>query len=218
VKLYKKLQNPALLKAVSHPLRAKILSVLQEEEASPKELATYLGAPLANVAYHVKVLCTLKLIRLVRTTRRRGAIEHYYKALAAPHIEDEAWSQTPDVIKGAVVASALEQVGADVNRAASIGGFNRSNAHLTRTNVVLDAEAWDVLADRLLEVMDLAAQLEAQSERRLRCADHEGERHAGLVMMLFESLPGLAGGGHLERAGSRGDVERHGPGQRSTRK
>jgi predicted transcriptional regulator len=54
--------------------------VLREHEASPRELADELDAPLGVTAYHVRRLVDLGLISLVRETRRRGSIEHHYLA------------------------------------------------------------------------------------------------------------------------------------------
>jgi DNA-binding transcriptional ArsR family regulator len=71
-------------KALSHPLRARILDVLREREASPRELAEELDAPLGVTAYHVRRLADLGLIALVRETHRRGSIEHHYLAAESP--------------------------------------------------------------------------------------------------------------------------------------
>jgi DNA-binding transcriptional ArsR family regulator len=209
--LYKTLQNPALVQALAHPLRAKILYVLQEQEASPKELAAHLNTPLANIAYHIQVLRKLKLIRLVKTTPRRGAVEHHYKADHAANIDDEAWKQTPGLIKERMVAALLEDIGGSVTQAAGTGGFDRHNAHLSRTRLVLDEEAWDVLAAKLEEVLELVDDLQAESTRRLKAADHEGERSSGLVMMLFESLPGVpeADAARQSRPSTSDPAERH---------
>jgi DNA-binding transcriptional ArsR family regulator len=185
---YKTLHDPALVKALAHPLRAKILYELQDHEASPKNLAAHFGIPLSNVAYHIQVLRKLKLIRLVRKTPRRGAIEHRYKADHAAVIDDDAWSQTPGLVKERMVAAELEEVGRYVMEAAATGGFNRGNGHLSRTRLVLDGPAWDVLADKLKDVWDLAKELEKESTARLRKSNHEDERRTGLVMMLFESM------------------------------
>src|SRR4051795_12000124 len=106
--LYRSLQNPALVQALSHPLRAKMLYELQDHEASPKELAAHFGVPLSNVAYHIQVLRKLKMIRLVRKTPRRGAIEHRYKAEHGWNIDDVAWNSTPDLIKERTLAAALD--------------------------------------------------------------------------------------------------------------
>jgi DNA-binding transcriptional ArsR family regulator len=191
--LYRSLQNPALVQALSHPLRAKMLYELQENEASPKELAAHFGVPLSNVAYHIQILRKLKLIRLVRKTPRRGAIEHHYKADYGAHIDDEAWSQTPRLIRERMTANLLEDIGSSVTKAAASGGFDRSNSHLTRSRLVLDGQAWDVLAERLEELWKFATQLHEESEKRLKRANHEDERRAGLVMMLFESMPAVPG-------------------------
>jgi DNA-binding transcriptional ArsR family regulator len=189
--LYKPLENPALIKALSHPLRRKILHVLQEQETSPKELALHFGLPLSNVAYHIQVLRKLKLIRLVRKTPRRGAIEHRYKADYGYNIDDAAWSTTPDLIKERTVAAALEEIGSYVTGAAVVGGFRADNARLTRSRLVLDTEAWDVIAERLKEVLELGDRLQKESAARLKRSNHEGERRAGLVTMLFEEAPSV---------------------------
>jgi DNA-binding transcriptional ArsR family regulator len=190
--LYKSIHSMAIVQALSHPLRARMLSVLQEREASPKELAEHFGAPLANVAYHIQVLRKLKLIRLVRKTRRRGAIEHHYKADYLVHIDHETWSGTPGVIKERMIAGILEEIGEHVTSAAATGGFGRDNAHITRTRAVLDAKAWDALAAKLDEVLELIGELEKESAVRLRRSNHEDERRMGLVMMMFESVPGIS--------------------------
>lgn len=70
--------------ALSHPLRARALAILDERVASPKELALELGAPLGVIAYHVRVLGSLELIELVDQTQRRGAVEHRYTAVPRP--------------------------------------------------------------------------------------------------------------------------------------
>src|SRR5215211_3459933 len=71
-----------LARALSHPLRLKLLAALNEGVASPNQLANRLGEPLANVSYHVRILLDLDCIELVETAQRRGAIEHFYRALA----------------------------------------------------------------------------------------------------------------------------------------
>ncbi|HEY0632849.1 MAG TPA: helix-turn-helix domain-containing protein [Thermoleophilaceae bacterium] len=191
--LYQQLQNPALVQALAHPLRTRMLSILQEREASPKELAAEFGIPLANVAYHIQVLRKLKLIKLVKKTPRRGAVEHHYRADYGAYIDNEAWNATPDVIKRGMVGAALEEIGRDATDAAMTGGFEHKDSYLTRTKHVLDQEAWEELGQMLQAVLDRAEELQKESEKRLRANGHEGERRAGLVTMLFESMPSVPG-------------------------
>ena len=63
-----------LIKALAHPLRERILQALNENVASPAQLARALDEPLGNVSYHVKILLECEAIELVRTAPVRGAI------------------------------------------------------------------------------------------------------------------------------------------------
>ena len=184
-------EHRGLIRALGHPLRAQILGVLGERRASPKELADELGAPLGNVSYHVRVLADLKLVRLVKKTPRRGAIEHHYEAVAPAQISGEAWAKVPAIVKQAVVSAALSEIGRAVNAAATRGGFDRRDAHLTRSRLVLDERGFAELAAELARTVERAEQIDSESQERLAGADHEGELGAALVTMLFEQLPGL---------------------------
>src|SRR5439155_1050585 len=83
----------------------------------PSEIANELGAPLTHVSYHVRQLAGLGLIKLVKTTPRRGAVEHHYTAKIRPKITDDTWANVPDIVKRNVVTGWLQQVGAHVSAA-----------------------------------------------------------------------------------------------------
>jgi DNA-binding transcriptional ArsR family regulator len=183
------LTEPSLVRALAHPLRARILGVLQERRASPTQLADEFGAPLGTVSYHVRRLADLKLIKLVKKTPRRGAIEHHYEATSEAVIGDDTWGKAPTIVKRAMAASALEEIGRSVGQAAAFGGFDRPEAHLSRARLVLDDRGWEELAAALLKLIDRATQISEHSEKRLERVDHEGERRAALVTMLFELSP-----------------------------
>lgn len=70
-----------VLKALNHPVRRQVMSMLDDGIASPKELAGRLGLSIPSVSYHVGILRDLGLIKVVRETPRRGAIERHYKAV-----------------------------------------------------------------------------------------------------------------------------------------
>ncbi len=70
-----------LMKALGHPLRIGILTILNDRMASPNELSKELEQGLSQVSYHVKVLKDYEMIEMVKTEPRRGAVEHYYKAV-----------------------------------------------------------------------------------------------------------------------------------------
>ena len=106
------IDDPRYVKAMSHPLRVRILALLDERTASPVELAGWLGATLGTVAYHVRTLERMGLIELVRETRVRGAVEHHYRSKARPRVSDEAWAAAPPIAKQAAVSSSLQTIDA----------------------------------------------------------------------------------------------------------
>jgi DNA-binding transcriptional ArsR family regulator len=67
-----------LLTALRNPLRAEAFRIIARGSTSPAMIAAELDEPIGNVAYHVRVLDRLGLIRLHRTKPRRGALEHFY--------------------------------------------------------------------------------------------------------------------------------------------
>jgi DNA-binding transcriptional ArsR family regulator len=180
--------DPRLVKALAHPLRIRILAILEDRVASPSEIAEQLDAPLGNVSYHVRQLAELGLISLVRETPVRGTLEHHYRADIRPRITDKAWSAAPDIVKHATVSATLQQIGANVNRAAADGGFGKDNAHLSRIPLVLDSEGWTEVAGELNSLLDRLEKIQRASNKRLLKKDHDGELRGELVMMLFETL------------------------------
>jgi DNA-binding transcriptional ArsR family regulator len=66
------------VKAIGHPLRTTILSLLHERAATVTELAVATGRPKSTVAHHVKVLVDNGLLHVVRTRRVRAIEERFY--------------------------------------------------------------------------------------------------------------------------------------------
>src|ERR1700736_3344829 len=181
------LEDPRLVKALAHPLRVRILAVLQQKTASPSEIAEELSMPLGNVSYHVRVLADFGLIKLVRRTPRRGAIEHHYEAVGRLRISDQAWAQVPDVVKEAMIGATIMQISDYVNAAATTGGFDKPQAHITRSPLVLDAQGLKELSVEVMKLHDRAQRIQEQSIKRLQRSDHTGQTDVGLVLMLFEA-------------------------------
>jgi DNA-binding transcriptional ArsR family regulator len=188
MKPFADLSDQRVVKALAHPLRVQILSLLEQQTASPSELAAELRVPLGNVSYHVRQLQSFGLIRLVRTTPRRGSIEHHYELVARPDITDQAWDGLPEIVKHAMVGAALAPLGRLVNDAAVAGGFGRREAHLSRTALTLDDEGWREVSELLVGMFDKLATIERDSIERLADGDTEPS-HSTVVLMNFESPP-----------------------------
>ncbi|HTX31476.1 MAG TPA: winged helix-turn-helix domain-containing protein [Solirubrobacteraceae bacterium] len=187
MKQYQDITDPAVAKALAHPLRTRILAALENRTASPTELATEMDAPLGVVSYHVRRLHALRFLKLVKRVPRRGAVEHYYTTVAGPRITDEAWMSTPTIVKQATISAALAELGSQATSALAGGGFDRSDCHLTRTPVTVDAQGWKEISRELSAMLARIQEIEAESHERLLRSDHDDEHRATVGLMLFQS-------------------------------
>src|SRR3954451_21545148 len=115
--------DEGLLKAISHPLRHRLLGMLDGRTASPNELARELGLPLGRVSYHVRLLHDLGAIELVGTEPRRGALEHYYRAVTRAWYGEGDWARLPRSARRGILGHNLHQIFTWVTAAAEAGGF-----------------------------------------------------------------------------------------------
>ena len=123
-----------LVKALAHPLRVEILTILNERMASPNELSKELEEGLSQVSYHVKVLKDFECIEMVKTEPRRGAVEHYYRATSRAFLTDSDWQSLPESVKPGVSASSIQMIIDDVVGALTGGTFDaRDDRHLSWT-------------------------------------------------------------------------------------
>jgi DNA-binding transcriptional ArsR family regulator len=174
---------------MSHPLRVRILAMLDERKASPNQLAGWLGASLGTVAYHVRTLEQLGLIELVDETRVRGAVEHHYRARARPNVTAEGWAQAPPIAKQAAVGSSLDVIAEYARQSAASGGFDREDAQLRRALVKLDSKGFTALSKAVDKLLEQAEKIEAAAADRIAKDPHaEDIVEAGLGVMLFDAV------------------------------
>jgi DNA-binding transcriptional ArsR family regulator len=183
------LVDPRIAKALSHPMRARILGILDERVASPNEIAEMIHERLPNVSYHVRALLDLGCIELVDTAQRRGAIEHYYKAVVRPFFSDRDWKRLPRSGRQAISDVALKVVWEDLSAAMRAGTFDgRADRHLSHNDITLDEEGWRDVRDALAGLLEQVDRIEAASTSRLKRSGEEGIP-ATVIAMQFESPP-----------------------------
>jgi DNA-binding transcriptional ArsR family regulator len=183
------LVDPRIAKALSHPMRAQILTILNERVASPNEIAEMIDERLPNVSYHVRALLELECIELVDTAQRRGAIEHYYRAVVRPFFSDRDWKRLPKTGRQAISDSLLRIIWADVSEAMSRATFeSRPDRHLSHARMVLDEEGFEEMTKLLADALSEAERIESRSAGRIKRGDG-GEIPTTLALMHFESPP-----------------------------
>src|ERR1044071_2104655 len=155
-----------LVRALSHPLRIKILEALTERVASPIRLSDALDAGLSHVAYHTRALDKCGCLELVDTAQRRGATEHFYKAAPHSFIGDRIWRRVPRALLGGVSGATLQSFMDRAVAALEAGTIDsREDTTLYWTPVLLDQQGWDEVTATMVETVDkvLAIQDESRS-------------------------------------------------------
>jgi DNA-binding transcriptional ArsR family regulator len=184
------LVDPRIAKALSHPMRARILMILNERVASPNEIAEEIEERLPNVSYHVRALLDLGCIELVDTAQRRGAVEHSYRATVRPFFSDRDWKRIPRSGRQAISDSILRILWEDLSDAIQAGTFEgRSDRHLTHSRMILDDTGWAEMSKLLAGVLAETEKIEARSKARLRKAGDGAPVATTFALMHFESPP-----------------------------
>jgi DNA-binding transcriptional ArsR family regulator len=155
-----------LAKALSHPLRQRILEMMTDREASPNEISQLTGSRLGTVSYHVQVLRELDCIELTRTAERRGATEHYYRARFALDLVDAELARFSPEARRALANGTIEHIWSDLAEAAAQGGFDRPDLHVSRIPLRVDRQGWDEVSGLLVELIDATKRIERESAER----------------------------------------------------
>ena len=183
------IDDPRVVKALAHPVRMKILGILDQRTATPKELANALGLPLENVSYHVRTLKDFGFIKLEKTRQVRGAVEHHYKLAARPQIGSKLWEEIPRVVQEALVDASLRTWVEELGRGAMQGGFDRGDSHCSQYSLILDEPGIKEVSDLLVELGDRVERASQSAQKRI--ADGEAQRMA-LQLFFFEQPDRLA--------------------------
>jgi DNA-binding transcriptional ArsR family regulator len=181
------LVDPRIAKALSHPMRARILVILNERVASPNEIAEMIDERLPNVSYHVRALLDLGCIELVDKAQRRGAIEHYYRAIVRPFFSDSDWKRIPRSGRQAISDTLLHVIWDDVSESIEAGAFDsRADRYLSHSPMRVDEQGWSEIARVMARALGEVEKIESQSARRLKKAKESGVP-TSVVLMQFET-------------------------------
>jgi DNA-binding transcriptional ArsR family regulator len=168
-------------RALAHPLRQRILMLLEREVQTPLDLARSMNEPLNKIGYHVHALREAGCIELVRTEHRRGAVAHFYRPTSRAFLSDEQWSSLPTGIRHRLVTQTLSDVMSDARVAAEGEGFDAGDVHVSRTELALDDEGYAEIVELLSSTLDRALEIQAESLGRLAGAEAPQRTLLGLL-------------------------------------
>jgi len=179
-----------LAKALAHPLRVRILEVINERPISPVAFTRELDGPaLSQIAYHFRVLEKHGCIECIEEVKRRGSMEHIYQGTRRALFGDADWAKLPKSIRESVAGTVLQGLISRLTRAMEAGTFDaRDDRHLSWLAMLLDEEGWTEFIALLASTLARAQELQAEATERMA---KSGEQGIGVTFgtMAFESSP-----------------------------
>lgn len=172
--------------ALSHPVRAQVLSVLSERKASAAEIAEAIDVPVEKVRYHLRALAKAGMVGWQDAEVRRGAREYYWGTSSRQIVEDAEHAQmSPEQIR-AICLHTLRLIFNDATAGLREGAFARRNDHvLTRFRPQVDEAGWEELVTVYRAAI---AGIERVSERAAKRLEDSGEEAipVNASLLLFD--------------------------------
>ncbi|HSS04965.1 MAG TPA: winged helix-turn-helix domain-containing protein [Solirubrobacterales bacterium] len=178
-------------KVFADPLRIKILTELNVREMSPKQFFDeFGGGSVTRVSRHFDVLSEYSWLYLVRTEsggKRRGAVEHFYRATQPAVFDNETWAPLPNSMKELVSMGIFEELGERVREAMAAGTLDaRGDRHFSWAPLLVDQLGWENVLTKVDALFHFL--FEEQTRANLRMAE-SGEEPIPMTVALaaFES-------------------------------
>ena len=164
----KQMIDQNLVKALTHPVRVRILEELQGQTASPTELAKRFKESLGVVAYHTNALLDVDCIEQVYTRPKRGTIEHFYTARPRSFIGHQDWRKAPLSVRGGVTDEAIRTFIGKVGAAIDADTIDsREDTTLNWMPMTVDEQGWRETAEILDRALQELQTVAAESRERL---------------------------------------------------
>jgi DNA-binding transcriptional ArsR family regulator len=180
---------------LAHPLRVRILEVLNQRDMSPVEFCRDGFAPatmeVSHVAYHFRELAEYGALAVVEVKSRRGSVEHVYRGLGRAYFSDHEWSELDREERVRLSKTMVQGLLARIEGALMSDTFEeRADRHLTWIAMRLDAQGWSEMTTALSATFGEIEQIRADAEARL---DRDGEDGIPSTcgILGFPSPPGL---------------------------
>jgi len=178
--------DEALLRAISHPLRHRLLGMLDGRTASPNMLALELDLPLGRVSYHIRLLADLGAIELVSTEPRRGALEHFYTAVTTVWFSEADWQKLPRSARRGILGQNLQHIFSSVTAAADGGGFDNAASVVLRAPLELDEQGLEELSALLRDSIERARDINNRAAERRAPGNGTAVVGTELAILHFE--------------------------------
>jgi hypothetical protein len=162
---------------LAHPMRVRILEVLNQRDMSPSEFCRDGFAPesmeVSHVAYHFRELAQYGALAVVEQNPRRGSVEHVYRSLGRAYFSDRHWNELDHEDRVRLSKTMVQGLMARIEGAMMADTFDsRVSRHLTWIAMRLDEQGWSEMTTALAAAFGEVEQIRADAEARL---DRDGE-------------------------------------------
>jgi DNA-binding transcriptional ArsR family regulator len=175
-----------LVLVISSEITEKVLVVLVERAASPKEIADQLDLKIPTASPHVKKLKRIGLVELIEEKIVGGAVQHIYRAVVRPIMSTEEWAKLSVAERQRYSIWIVRMILADAAKSFQANVFDaRPNTHLSRTPIIVDETGLGEVANIQTRALNEIIQAEATSAERMV---QSGEQGMNIIaaMMCFE--------------------------------
>jgi DNA-binding transcriptional ArsR family regulator len=177
-----------IARVMSHPLRPRILEILKVRgEASPNEIAAEIGVPLGTLSYHTRLLRDSGWIELVREVPRRGAVEHFYRAVVPSSVEHAQWENLPVALRRRLGSMTVGRLLQSAAAAVDGGAFDEPSAHVASVALELDETGWDEVSKALSKLVTEVGRIQDRSNNRRESREPDALPRSTLAVLHFQS-------------------------------
>lgn len=194
-----KKRGETICNVLKHPLRVRILEVLNEGPRSPSQFVEEGLIPkglfdnyqqaLSLASYHFRELEKDGCLEVIESIPRRGAVEHVYRGLARAYFNDAEFEGMPFPTRCRLSRISLQGLIARADQAIADGTFDaRTDRHLTWMPMQLDERGWKETISTLAATFAELTQIRHDARDRL-AGSGEAVIPATVAMLGFESPP-----------------------------
>jgi hypothetical protein len=163
-----------------------LVSLNEEGDGSPSELARRLESTTEHCSHHIKVLEEYGYVEFVRKEFVSTGAKSIYRAIRKVEFPQEVWEQLPPAVQNQVVTGLFMSSFGDAEAALLSGAFEKHpESHASWTHFYLDQKSWKRLRDLLERTLVKALKIGEDAKDRRETAEAAGE---SLLAVSFSML------------------------------
>jgi AcrR family transcriptional regulator len=166
---------------------SRMLAILNNENATPNDLAKQIGVPVEDMKYHLEQLALGGLVEIAEIRGAGDAAEPLYSS-QTNWIEDSEWERMSPAERQAISRQIVRVITGELDRAVEGETFDaRVDRHLSHTPVLVDEQGWSELMKIHLDTFRASLEVRDRAKERLQQSGKKGIR--GRSVQIFFEVP-----------------------------